>query len=101
MKKIILTLAFLFLLVKTNAQNNRGYSDKKQESGICLVVGGVAFTTAAILENSYNYTTPTSTGPYNSGYTTKPFYQQTPRNIMFVVGITITISGLIVLGTNK
>ena len=30
-------------------------------------------------------------------YVTPSFWQQTPRNIMFVVGITVTITGLITL----
>jgi hypothetical protein len=30
-----------------------------------------------------------------SSYVTPPFWKQTPRNIMFVAGVGITITGLI------
>jgi hypothetical protein len=68
--------------------------------GIALIIAGIAFTTASILEGNGNYGTwkssPNSTSKYNQTYTTKPFMQQTPRQIMLFVGIGLTISGGII-----
>ena len=70
-------------------------SDKS--SAIAILIGGVAFVTAAILEGDGNYGTwkanPNSTSKYNQTYTTKPFMEQTPRQIMLFVGIGLTITG--------
>lgn len=93
------------LLITVKAQRRVGYSDEsRKNSGICLVVGGVAFTTAALLETGYSYGTNVVTSPSTPttsqkvSYVTPPFWKQTPRNIMFVVGVTLTISGLFTLG---
>ncbi len=64
---------------------------------IALFVAGLVFTTASILEGNGNYgtwtSTPNSTSQYNQTYTTKPFIQQTPRQIMLFVGIGFTLTG--------
>lgn len=71
--------------------------EKDRSAGIGLLIAGLAFTTAAILEGNGNYGTwtssPNSTSQYNQTYTTKPFIQQTPRQIMLFVGIGFTITG--------
>lgn len=70
---------------------------KDRSAGVGLIIAGLAFTTAAILEGNGNYGTwtssPNSTSSYNQTYTTKPFMQQTPRQIMLFVGVGLTISG--------
>ena len=72
-------------------------SEKDRSAGIGLFIAGIAFTTAAILEGNGNYgtwsSTPNSTSQYNQTYTTKPFMQQTPRQIMLFVGIGFTLTG--------
>jgi len=101
MKKLIALLMLIFVLNTTYAQKRQGYSERDKSTSVGLVVGGVAFTTAAFLEGPQNYGTwkhnPNSTSQYNMTYVTPSFWQQTPRNIMFVVGITVTITGLITL----
>lgn len=72
-------------------------SERDRTAGVGLLIAGLAFTTAAILEGNGNYGTwthtPNSTSQYNQTYTTKPFMQQTPRQIMLFVGIGFTITG--------
>ena len=80
-------------------------SDDKITSGLILLIAGVAFTTASILENEDAYGTwtknPQPGNPYNQTWTTKPFIQQFPRNIMLVVGIGFTITGGGIMINNK
>ena len=88
-------------LYSAQAQKRIGHSDGNNKNvGICLIVGGVSFTGAALLETGYSYgtnittsqSTPTSSAKVS--YVIPPFWQQTPRNIMFTVGVTLTITGL-------
>lgn len=71
--------------------------EKDRTTGVALLIAGLAFTTASILEGNGNYgtwtSTPNSTSQYNQTYTTKPFMQQTPRQIMLFVGIGFTLTG--------
>jgi len=103
MKKFLIII-FVIGFIRVQAQRNTGYSDDRKNTGIGLTVGGVAFTAAALLETGYSYGTnvvtkpSTSTSSQQVSYVTPPFWQQTPRNIMFVVGCTITITGLFTLG---
>lgn len=80
-------------------------SDDKITSGLILLIAGVAFTTASILENEDAYGTwtknPQPGNPYNQTWTTKPFIQQFPRNIMLVVGIGFTLTGGGIMINNK
>ena len=77
-------------------QNGRTYDINSKEGFSILLIGGVAFTTAALLEGSGSYGTWNSTGNgYHQTYTTKPFLQQTPRNIMFFTGIGLSLTGII------
>lgn len=92
----------MLILVSTHAQQrNTGNSDSQRNSGLVMTVGGVAFTTAAILEGGYSYGTNVVTKPATANssqqvsYVTPPFWKQTPRNIMLVVGVTLTMTGLI------
>lgn len=82
------------LKLKTTKYRN---SEKDRSAGVGLLIAGLAFTTAAILEGNGNYgtwtSTPNSTSQYNQTYTTKPFMQQTPRQIMLFVGIGFTLTG--------
>jgi len=106
MKKL-LTLFFLVSLMTAHAQRKDSHydynsnNDTRKNIGYGLTVGGVALTTAAIIEGGSQYGTyvnvaPTSSNGYmTTQYVTPPVYQQTPRNIMFCVGIGFTITGLI------
>ena len=80
-------------------------SDDKITSGLILLIAGVAFTTASILENEDAYGTwtknPQPGNPYNQTWTTKPFIQQFPRNIMLFVGIGFTLTGGGIMINNK
>lgn len=80
-----------------NTSNNRYDSDDRKKAFTVLFLSGLAFTTAAILEGDYNYGTyrpsPNTTSGYNTTYTTKSFWQQTPRQIMLCVGVGFTLVG--------
>lgn len=97
-----LTIILLLLTTKCHSQSNYD-SDDRKKTGLVLTIGGVAFTTAAILEGSYNYSTYKVTNGVKGNspthrLTNPSFIEQTPRNIMFTVGVTLTITGLITLG---
>lgn len=80
------------------------HDDLKTKAYI-LIVGGLAFTTASILEGNYNYGTwsnsPQPGNSYNQTYKTKPFIQQFPRNIMLGVGIGLSLTGVGILIKNN
>ncbi len=73
-------------------------TDDRKLTFAVLLVGGLAFTAASILEGNGNYGTwshtPNSTSQYNMTYSTKPFIQQT-RAIMFGVGVGLSLTGVI------
>lgn len=98
------TLTIILLLLTTKCYSQSNYeSDERRTNGIILTVGGVAFTTAAIIEGSYNYSTYKVTNGTKGNspthrLTNPSFIEQTPRNIMFTVGISLTITGLFTLG---
>lgn len=102
MNKILLTIALLTISMSSYSQSNYD-SDNRKKTGLVLTVGGVAFTTAAILEGSANYSTYKVTNGTKGNspthrLTNPSFIEQTPRNIMFTVGLTLTITGLFTLG---
>ena len=88
------------IMYKDNSSSN----DIKT-GGLILMVAGVVFTTASILEGNYNYGTwsknPQPGNSYNQTYKTKPFIQQFPRNIMLVVGVGLTLTGGGIVISNK
>ena len=65
------------------------------DNALVFTIGGIAFTTAAILETGYQYGTYVKQPNGKEKYVIPPFYQQNPRFIMFTVGVTFTIGGLI------
>jgi len=105
MKKILLLLAILITVNSFAQRRQYNNSQNRENAGFVLMVSGVAFTAAAILETSQGYGTwvasPTPNSPYNSTYVTPGFWQQTPRNIMLVVGVSFTFTGLITQFSNK
>ena len=97
-----LTLSLLLLLTTKCFSQSNYDSDERRKNGIVLTIGGVAFTTAAVLEGSANYSTYRVTNGTKGNspthrLTNPSFIEQTPRNIMFTVGLTLTITGLITL----
>lgn len=102
MKKILYIIALLTISMSSYSQSNYDNKDRRN-TGLVLTVGGVAFTTAAILEGSANYSTYKVTNGTKGNspthrLTNPSFIEQTPRNIMFTVGLTLTITGLFTLG---
>ena len=74
-----------------------GYETEMKNAFLALFVSGLAFTTASLLEGNSQYgtwvSTPQPNNPYHMTYVTKPFWQQTPRQVMFCIGIGFTITG--------
>ena len=70
--------------VNLNLKTSRyGYNDDDRKKVAAVIfVSGLAFTTAALLEDPYSFDT---------------FWQQTPRQIMFCVGVGFTLGGGIAL----
>lgn len=105
MKKI-LTILSLLLVLTTSAQSRhryKSYSYKDKTFGLGLFIGGAAFTAASILETNSHYLVY-QYNPSNPSIpiaTYPPFWQQTPRQIVFVVGVTFTITGLFTMIANK
>ena len=104
--KQLLSILFVLILSTSVAQSRyRNTDEGKKNTGICLTIGGVAFTGAAILEGGYQYGTYVTTSPstptssQKQTYVIPPFWKQTPRNIMLVVGCSLTITGLFTLGS--
>ena len=68
--------------INLNLKVNRplyGYNDDdRKKIAMVFFISGVAFTTAALLEDPYSFDT---------------FWQQTPRQIMFCVGVGFTLGG--------
>lgn len=99
MKKLIL-ISLLFLSTTGFSQYK---TDIHENKGLIITIGGLGFTTAAILEGNYNYTTNQTVSNGNNTVITKqytpPFFQQYPRSIMFTVGVSLTVTGLITLIT--
>lgn len=97
MKKLLTILLLLALTTKIKSQQRYVFESKK-ERGAALILGGVSLTTAAVLEGGSSYGTyiPSNSSKTNnkSKYVIPPFISQTPRNIMFFAGVTITITGL-------
>lgn len=100
MKYKLICLFILFLSRLGFSQSyyspNKMYNDKN--AGIVLTVAGVTFTAAALIEGGFNYGTyQTNVKPGNVldiKYVIPPFMKQTPRQIMFFTGITLTFTGI-------
>lgn len=98
---VILTLLSLTALSQTNRTPNT-YNGDNSQVGLTLTISGVAFTGAAFLETGYMYGTYTAPmGTPNAQYVIPPFWQQTPRNVMLVVGVGLTATGLITMAVNR
>ena len=67
-----------------------------KSTGVCMLIAGVAFTAASILEGDSQYGTYISTTSSNTTtykYVVPPFYQQQPRFTMFLIGVGFTLGG--------
>lgn len=71
------------------------YSSDYKATGACLLIAGLAFTTASILEGGSQYGTykPSNNNVNTQTYVIPPFYQQQPRFTMFLVGIGFSLGG--------
>lgn len=74
--------SYVNLNLKVNTSKYGYNDDDKKKVATVIFVSGLAFTTAALLEDPYSFDT---------------FWQQTPRQIMFCVGVGFTLGGGIAL----
>lgn len=101
-------LPYLSVNLLSNSINSK-YQDKdsRKNGFLCILIAGIAFTTAAIIEGGSHYGTYVNSTPSTLGtsptstYVTPPVYQQTPRNVMFCVGIVFTTVGIVGMANNK
>ena len=103
---ILLLSVTSVIFAKVNDSMYKEYSSSdRRTTGLVLLFAGLAFTTASILENDGAYGTwsnnPQPGNTYNQTYSTKPFIQQFPRNIMLFVGIGFTLTGGGIMINNK
>jgi hypothetical protein len=86
----------LSLCVKTKAQTFR-YSNKPK-NGPIMLVGGVSLLTASVLENNaqgdWVYSYSQKTNSFTKQYVKPNILTNTPVNIIFGVGVTLTVTGL-------
>jgi hypothetical protein len=86
-----------YINLNLNMSKDKFNPEDRKRAFAVLFLSGLAFTTAAILEGDYRQGTyqssPNKNSNYNSTYVTKPFWQQTPRQIMLCVGIGFTLVG--------
>jgi hypothetical protein len=71
--------------------------------GIAILLAGIAFTTASILEGGSQYGTYVNGTGINSNtttYVTPPFWKQTPRQIMLCAGVALSLTGIITIARN-
>lgn len=103
MNKLILIIIFILCfanLSRAQFGTRPASTSNKKTNGLIMLSGGIGFVTASILQSNQTYGTYiTSNGM--STYSTPSFWQQTPRQVMFCVGGTLTITGLITLIANK
>jgi hypothetical protein len=82
--------------INLHLSSSRKVGMDRKNSFICVFIAGLAFTTASILEGGVGYGTwsnSLSSSSPSSTYVTPPFWKQTPRQIMMVVGVGFTITG--------
>lgn len=86
----------LGLCGNTKAQTFR-YSNKPK-NGPIMLVGGITLITASVLENNaqgdWVYTYSPKSGTFTKEYVRPNIFKNTPVNIFFGVGITLTVTGL-------
>jgi hypothetical protein len=86
----------LGLCGNTKAQTFR-YSNKPK-NGPIMLVGGVSLLTASILENNaqgdWVYSYSQKTNSFTKQYVKPNILTNTPVNIIFGVGVTLTVTGL-------
>lgn len=107
--KNLLTILLLFIMFSASAQQKKkshfnvdGNNRVPLSVGLGLTASGVMFTGAILLErNTYWTYIPNPSNPNQPNYVTTPFWQQTPRQALFVVGVGITITGLFTMMANK
>jgi hypothetical protein len=70
--------------------------------GIAILLAGIAFTTASILEGGSQYGTYVNTGinSTTSTYVTPSFWKQTPRQLMLCAGVALSLTGIITIVRN-
>ena len=94
---IYYTPTIVNLNINTSKGRDRFNPEDRKRAFAVTFLAGLVFTAASILEGDYNYGTyqssPNKTSNYNTTYVTKPFWQQTPRQIMLCVGIGFTLVG--------
>ena len=80
----------------TKAQTFR-YSNKPK-NGPIMLVGGVSLLTASVLENNaqgdWVYSYSQKTNSFTKQYVKPNILTNTPVNIIFGVGVTLTVTGL-------
>jgi hypothetical protein len=86
----------LGLCGNTKAQTFR-YSNKPK-NGPIMLVGGVSLLTASVLENNaqgdWVYSYSQKTNSFTKQYVKPNILTNTPVNIIFGVGVTLTVTGL-------
>jgi len=105
MKKFLLLIFMLSTLTSFSQSFKRSpryySSDDNTRTGLTFTIAGIAFTGAALLERNVYWTYSSPMNIYNAPIVRPPFWKQTPRNAMFVIGIGFTMTGLFTMLSNR
>jgi len=106
------TLTLLFTVLSLNMckaeqpinlhlHNNFTSNEDNAALGAALAIGGAALCTALLLEGNRSYASAWK--QYNGVYyqDTPPFYLQSPKQFFFIMGATVSISGIITMVRNS
>ena len=78
--------------INLKLSNYRNSDDAKIGFG-AILIAGIAFTAASLLEGGSQYGTWVFNTPTNATYKTPSFWAQTPRQLIFCAGLAMTIGG--------
>ena len=97
--KIVVFVLLLVLGLCGNTKAQYMTTSKNKNVSVVLMVSGGSLITTSILQNNvggvwvgnYSYYTKS----YTSNYVKPNIFTNTPNNIMFVAGVTLTITGFV------
>ena len=106
--KTLVTLYLLTFTLMSSAQVNKGQEYNVKTAAMILSVGGCGVSLAGFLTAPDVYWSPSSTGStlnttlsQRGNWQQQSFFQQGPKTYAIIGGLTVTVTGLIMLITSK
>ena len=103
MKNKLIILLILLLPIFSNSQYRRKkYREKGEVSkGLILTIGGVSFVAMGLSIRPLYYGGPNNINPSIDNWIKKPWYKQPHKTPMMIVGVGITVTGLLTLAVEN